>query len=297
MAIRRKPVKPEERYTIISNAWARDERLSLKARGLLTLILSHRVGWNITIESLARTNPEGKAAIRTAVNELESFGYLAREHMRDEGGAFVGYDYVLTDPPACDFQTEPFDNRTGSFDYPTTDNPTLDNRTPKKTISKKTNTKNTPAAESGDEFESFWSAYPGTQKGSKKTAEKKYLSLLRTMSHDDVMARLDHWKKSRQRMERAGEFVPKQPHVTTWLNQERWNDFGEFGQASQDERPSGLSVDEVDRILGPDMWSPPAPDASVMNIRGWLAEQHREHRKERLRQALERVNGKSESGR
>lgn len=293
MAIRRKPVNPEEHYTIVSNAWARDERLSLKSRGLLTLILSHRVGWNITIESLARTNPEGRAAIRTAVNQLEEFGYLTRERLQDEGGVFMGYDYVLTDPPSCENRTPPFDNQTPPFDYPTTDNPTTDNRTPKKTNSKKTNNKNTPAAESGDEFESFWSAYPATQKGSKKTADVKYRALLKKMTHDDIMNRLEHYKRSRERTERSGEFVPKAPHVTTWLNQERWDDFGEFNPAKAHTGPESLTLNEVNEVLGVTNWAPVEPDDPPADFEAWRREQYTAFFKQRQQQAWERMNGKA----
>lgn len=293
MAIRRKPVTPEEHYTIISNAWARDDRLSLKARGLLALILSHRVGWNISIESLARTNPEGKAAIRTAVTELERGGYLRREHVRDEGGSFVGYDYVLADPPACENRTPPFENRTGSFDYPTTDNPTTGNRTPKKTIPKKTISKNTHADASVQAFSAFWSAYPATQKGSKKAAASKYQGLLKKMSHDDLMARLVHYKRTRQRQQRSNEFVPNVPHATTWLNQERWNDYGEFDPTTATTGPESLTIEEINEALGPTNWAPPEPEEPPEDQAAWLREQYAEHHRQRQYQAWEVINGKA----
>lgn len=225
MAIRRKPVRPEEHYTIVSNAWARDERLSLKARGLLTLILSHRVGWNITIESLAKTNPEGKAAIRTAVNELEDNGYLRREHVRDDGGSFVGYDYALTDPPAFDFRTGAFDFPT--TDNPTTDNPTSDNRTHKKTISKKTNeiedqllevpapTARGPSAPYTEDFLEWWSHYPLKKgKGSAFKAWKK----IRGVPLEVLIAGADRYANDPNR---RPEFT-KYPQG--WLSERRWED-------------------------------------------------------------------------
>ena len=95
----------EDHYTTTPNAWARDERLSRRARGLLTEMLSHRQDWVITEASLVRSGPEGRDAIRSTVQELESFGYLERDQERGEGGKFGSSFWVLRDPFAADGET------------------------------------------------------------------------------------------------------------------------------------------------------------------------------------------------
>ena len=97
MSIRRGILAIDQDFTIIRNAWARDGRMSMRARGLLVQLLSHRPGWEVTIESLVRDNPEGRDAVRSAIHELEEHGYLVREQRR-EGTKFSGVDYTMQDP-------------------------------------------------------------------------------------------------------------------------------------------------------------------------------------------------------
>jgi hypothetical protein len=97
MAIRRTAQPFEQNFTQIPNGWLRDRRLSRRARGLLAELMTHQIGWEVTLDSLIEGGTEGRDAIRGAITELEGFGYLTRERSRD-GGRFKGTDYVLTDP-------------------------------------------------------------------------------------------------------------------------------------------------------------------------------------------------------
>lgn len=144
-----------------------------------------------------------------------------------------------------------------------------------------------------DDFSAFWSAYPATQKGSKKAAESKYRGLLKKMSHDDLMARLEHYKRTRQRQQRSNEFVPNVPHATTWLNQERWNDYGEFDPTTATTGPESLTVEEVNEAVGPTNWAPPEPEQPPADQAAWLREQYAEHHRQRQYQAWEVINGKA----
>lgn len=98
MSIVRGRIHFSDNFTIMSNAWVRDERLTLRARGLLLHLLSHREGWTLTVDQLVKVNPEGKDAIRTALKELEQHGYLRREQSRGVNAKFGNMDYVLMDP-------------------------------------------------------------------------------------------------------------------------------------------------------------------------------------------------------
>jgi hypothetical protein len=114
-------------YTRIPNTWMRDPRLSRRSRGLLAELMTHRVGWEITIESLAAGGPEGKDAIRTSLKELEAAGYLIRRRERAEDGTLRGTQYELSDP--FEGRIEPTSDNPPLDDSPTADQPTLDSPT------------------------------------------------------------------------------------------------------------------------------------------------------------------------
>lgn len=146
MSITRTRLRFEDHYTQLPNRWARDGRLTLKARGLLAQLLSHRAGWRVSVASLAAVNPEGRDAIRGAVAELEALGYLERSQSVDgESGRFGSVEYVLADPwadsPSSDNPSTVPPAETGHngrsapmSGFPTTDDPTSGNPPHKKTI-------------------------------------------------------------------------------------------------------------------------------------------------------------------
>lgn len=113
-------VKKEQNYTVISNNIFRDTRLSFKAKGLLTTMLSCPPDWNYTIEGLSRIAKDGKASIRSALLELEECGYLERRQLRNEKGVFVDLEYIVYENPITENPMS---------ENPTTDNPTSENRT------------------------------------------------------------------------------------------------------------------------------------------------------------------------
>ena len=90
----------DDHFTRIPNDWVRDKRLSLSAIGLITQLMSHKPGWIISQESLARANKIGRDAMRTILNELLEAGYLTRsEHRtRNEKGQLAGYTYTTSEP-------------------------------------------------------------------------------------------------------------------------------------------------------------------------------------------------------
>jgi len=96
ITIRRGPL-PTDHFTIISNAWVRDDSLSWAARGLLAWMQSHAEGYPITEEGIIAAGPGERAAVRTMTRALEEAGYLRRERTPIvTGGSRVSY--VLTDP-------------------------------------------------------------------------------------------------------------------------------------------------------------------------------------------------------
>ena len=112
-------VERNKGYTVMSNHHLRNKELSLKAKGLLSQMLSLPEDWDYTLKGLSLINREKIDAIREAIKELERAGYIVRSRERDEKGRLRGTDYVIFEQP----QTPPVS------DLPTLENPTLDNPT------------------------------------------------------------------------------------------------------------------------------------------------------------------------
>lgn len=105
MAIIRK--KQKERFSIVDNKVIEDKRLSFKARGLLIYMLSKPDDWKFYTEELAkRSDKDGISAIKSALNEIESTGYLTRKQEHKKNGQFASQDWILTDISTISPQVE-----------------------------------------------------------------------------------------------------------------------------------------------------------------------------------------------
>lgn len=94
-------------YTVMSNYHFKDKNLSLKAKGLLSQMLSLPDDWDYTIAGLCKLNKENETAIRTALNELKEFGYLVVIKLmpdKTESGR-IEYIYDIYESPRADNQS------------------------------------------------------------------------------------------------------------------------------------------------------------------------------------------------
>ena len=114
-------VEKNKGYTVMSNHHLRNHALSLKAKGLLSQMLSLPEDWDYTLQGLAQINKESIDAIREAVRELERAGYIERSRERDERGCLRGTVYTIYEQP----HTEPTSEEPAQA-LPTLDNPTLE---------------------------------------------------------------------------------------------------------------------------------------------------------------------------
>ena len=119
-------------YTVMSNHHLRNKELSLKAKGLLSQMLSLPEDWDYTLKGLSHINREKIDAIREAVKELEKAGYIVRSRERDEKGRLRGADYIIYEQPQPPDQQPPGDEQPPTLDLPTLENPTLENPTQEK---------------------------------------------------------------------------------------------------------------------------------------------------------------------
>ena len=92
-------VERNKGYTVMSNHHLRNKDLSLKAKGLLSQMLSLPEDWDYTLKGLSLINREQIDAIRAAIRELEQAGYIVRSRERDSQGRLRGADYVIYEQP------------------------------------------------------------------------------------------------------------------------------------------------------------------------------------------------------
>ena len=211
-------VEHNANYTTMSNYHLRDGRLSLRAMGLMSKMLSLPDDWDYTVAGLAAICKEGRDAVRKALQELESAGYLIREQTR-KGGSFSTNDYTLYEESKASPLTEnPSTGKpsTGKplTETPLTENPTqLNNESNKKTKEQK----HAPAWEP-EMFERFWKAYPrGEDKAGARREWDKLKpdrKLMLTMS-----AALERAKASDEWQRGIGI-----PYACRWLRNRRWED-------------------------------------------------------------------------
>ena len=117
-------------YTVMSNHHLKNRALSLKAKGLLSLMLSLPDDWDYTLQGLAHISLEKVDAIRKAITELENEGYITRTRERDEQGRLRGTEYIIREQPISEKPTleNPILGKP-TLDKPTQAKPTLENPT------------------------------------------------------------------------------------------------------------------------------------------------------------------------
>jgi hypothetical protein len=195
--------KFDDKFVQIPNDWLRDSRLSLKARGLLAQIMTHREDWSLSINKLAQDNGEGKHAIRGAIAELERYGYLVRDQIND--GRFSESVWTTQDPPV--------ESDLPLSDNPLSEIPLSENQTTKKNIIKEEHLKE-KQLKNTNEFEEFWSHYP--RKVDRAKAERAFRAALKRASFDEILFGVIAYRDDPKR----DPDYTKYP--ATWLNSDSW---------------------------------------------------------------------------
>ena len=108
-------------YTVMSNHHLRNTELSLKAKGLLSLMLSLPENWDYTTKGLARICKDGVDSICAGVRELEEQGYVVRERVRNPNGQLGAIEYTILEQPRPPEREKP------ERENPVQVNPVLDN--------------------------------------------------------------------------------------------------------------------------------------------------------------------------
>lgn len=106
-------IEKNKNYTVMSNYHLRDKQISLKAKGLLSFMLSLPEDWDYSLDGLEKVCKEGKDSIRTALKELKEYGYLEIKKQNEKG--IFEYEYIIYEHPHID---------NPDMDFPYMDNPT-----------------------------------------------------------------------------------------------------------------------------------------------------------------------------
>lgn len=88
-------VQKTKDFTVMSNHHLKNKDLSLRAKGLLSVMLSLPEEWDYTLKGLAYISKEGLDAVRAAIQELEAFGYVERRRVRNSKGQLTDTEYVI----------------------------------------------------------------------------------------------------------------------------------------------------------------------------------------------------------
>lgn len=241
-------------YTVMANHHLRDERLSLKAKGLLSMLLSLPDDWEISIRGLASIVTDGVGAVQTGINELIEAGYIVRRRQHAESGAFAGFEYIIHEVPPCTENPYTANPYTGK---PYTENPAQSSKDKLSTIppivphegdvgddnpdnpsvacgdsslctrepqgaetpkrKRRRSTKSVPDYEP-ELFERFWAAYPRGE--DRQGAVAEWDSLRPDRETMLAMSRALVRQKASEEWQRGIGI----PYAVRWLRRRRWED-------------------------------------------------------------------------
>lgn len=198
-------INKNSNYSTISNVFLNDERLSWKAKGILTWLFSRPDNWQIFLKDLQTRSKDGRDSTNAGLDELIECGYIERIAIREKG-IFKGYDYTVYELPIQE-------NRDGksAADKPKTENPSLliTELTKDLTNNKKINKKDLDRAADIEEVFSFWQNTFGKQKYKLDKNRSKLIELrLQDYSVEDLKNAIIGCTKSAWHMGRNPQQTP-----------------------------------------------------------------------------------------
>ena len=181
MAIYR--IHKEDNFVIIDKAFLLNEEISLKAKGLLALLLSYPDNWQFYKAEIVQHTTDKENSLNSGLKELIENGYIVRKQRKDENGKFEGYEYHVYEKPSTE---KP------STEKPSTEKPILlNNKNTKNKNTKNKNTKTTPSPELVSEFKEWYSKYPHPR--NEQQTMKNYINTRKTYSVEQLMTALNNY--------------------------------------------------------------------------------------------------------
>ena len=191
MAIYR--IHKEDNFVIIDKAFLLNEEISLKAKGLLALLLSYPDNWQFYKAEIVQHTTDKENSLNSGLKELIENGYIVRKQRKDENGKFEGYEYHVYEKPS----TEKPSTEKPSTEKPSTEKPILlnnkntKNKNTKNKNTKNKNTKTTPSPELVSEFKEWYSKYPHPR--NEQQTMKNYINTRKTYSAEQLMTALNNY--------------------------------------------------------------------------------------------------------
>lgn len=186
MAIYR--IHKEDNFVIIDKAFLLNEEISLKAKGLLALLLSYPDNWQFYKAEIVQHTTDKENSLNSGLKELIENGYIVRKQRKDENGKFEGYEYHVYEKPS----TEKPSTEKPSTEKPSTEKPILlNNKNTKNKNTKNKNTKTTPSPELVSEFKEWYSKYPHPR--NEQQTMKNYINTRKTYSAEQLMTALNNY--------------------------------------------------------------------------------------------------------
>lgn len=216
-----------ENYTIMSNYHLQDNNLSLKAKGLLSVMLSLPDEWDYSSRGLSTICKETKDTINKILKELEENGYLERKAVY-LNGKISDWEYIIHSNNLCikkqDIEKQDIDIQDiEKQDIEIYDgNKILNNKLLNNKLlnNKKKNNKKEKDNFNQSLFDKFWNAYP--KKVSKGNAEKWFIKNQPSEELVDLMvSKIELLKTTNQWLSKNGQYIP---YPTSWLNAKGWED-------------------------------------------------------------------------
>lgn len=207
------------RFTTIDRGIVTDNRLSLKAKGLMLWLLDKPDDWQVRSEDIARIGPDGRDSVRSGLQELERAGYIQRKTERLPDGTLTSVCCVYESPG----QTGDGFPGAGETDVGSPDagepGPLMKTETEdcerRETSSLSRAVKSTTYDEPG--FASFWGTYPRSE--GKPQALRAFTSAKKKTDVVRMLEALDRWIEY-WRARDEPQFIP---YAQKWLSHEMWN--------------------------------------------------------------------------
>lgn len=269
-----KIIHRDGKYAAIPNSVLRDVNISIGARGLLAMLMSHSEDWRFNRKNIMEKCGCGDAKYNRLINELKGAGYLKITSSQDDDGKMKGYDWIINPHP----KTESDDNETNSAENPTIDKPArIRKPSNKKTKSKKPPNPQGNDLSDSDIFEKLWifikkvtpKEYMGRH--SKKNGLAKFLKITERKKDPVPAGKMAHaicWYYTQNDQQRDGAKYIK--GILPVLNGELFEAFLDYGPYGSIEEKSDkeLAADKnrdywdfwVRRYADQGDWSAPGPN-------------------------------------
>lgn len=241
-------VHKNKNYTIMSNYHLKETTMSLKAKGLLSVILSLPPGWDYSIAGLVAISKENETAIKSALRELKQFGYLRiTKHMPNETeSGRIEYSYDIYEEPS-EALIEEFQSteKQGVENQPLENQGQLNtnNQITKNKIFNDKNNNDQPAKPADSvlaaEFEELWKQYP--RKQGKTNALKAYVKARK--AGIDKQTVQDGITAYNEQIKANNTNIKYVKQGSTWFGQHCWDD--EYSITNSPTRPK-TKQDHID---------------------------------------------------